>query len=82
MSAKEYRESYFASPDDLDLALGDFLDYAAARVRAVLNAEPTKIRSSPCWVWPACLVLSAFPTWCTPSTRRYVVGSWCSSRRI
>ena len=40
MSAKEYKEIYFESPDDLDLALGDFLDYAAAQVSTVLHAEP------------------------------------------
>jgi len=39
MIAEEYKESYFESPDDLDLALGDFLDYAAARVSSVLTAD-------------------------------------------
>ena len=39
MSAKEYKEIYFESPDDLDLALGDFLDYTAAQVSSVLHAE-------------------------------------------
>lgn len=37
MSGKEYRESYFESPEDLDLALGDFLDYAAGRVTSLLT---------------------------------------------
>ena len=38
MAAEEYRESYFASPEDLDLALGDFRRAVADRVRAALAA--------------------------------------------
>ena len=36
MAAAEYRESYFASPDDLDMALGAFRQATADRVRALL----------------------------------------------
>lgn len=39
MSKTEYRESYFESPEDLDLKLEeDFLEYAVSRVRTVLHA--------------------------------------------
>jgi hypothetical protein len=37
MAGKEYKESYFESPEDLDLALSDFLDYASSIVLSVLN---------------------------------------------
>ena len=38
MAGIEYRDSYFESPDDLDLKLeADFAEYAAGRVRAVLQ---------------------------------------------
>ncbi len=37
MAAEEYRESYFASPDDLDLTLGDFRRATADRIRALLT---------------------------------------------
>ncbi len=37
MAAVEYRESYFESPENLELKLeGDFLEYVAGRVREVL----------------------------------------------
>jgi hypothetical protein len=37
MAGKEYRESYFESPEDLDLALSDFLDFAAGLIISVLT---------------------------------------------
>jgi len=41
IAAEEYRESYFASPDDLDMVLGDFRQATADRVRAALTAPTT-----------------------------------------
>ena len=39
MAEAEYRESYFAAPEDLELKLEDeFLEHAAARVRCVLDS--------------------------------------------
>jgi len=38
MAAQEYREAYFAAPDDLDDACSEFLDYCAERIRAVLDS--------------------------------------------
>ncbi len=39
MGKTEYRDSYFESPEDLDLKLeDDFLEHVAGRVRAVLTA--------------------------------------------
>ena len=37
MSAQEYRDSYFESPDDLDPALGESHEYIVGRVTAVLQ---------------------------------------------
>lgn len=37
MGAKEYRESYFESPEDLEIALGDFLRFAADKVAGHLG---------------------------------------------
>jgi hypothetical protein len=40
MASTEYRDSYFESPEDLELKLEDqFLDYVAGRVREVLTAR-------------------------------------------
>lgn len=36
MAGEEYRDSYFASPDDLDLVLSDFRQATADRVRSLL----------------------------------------------
>jgi hypothetical protein len=41
IAAEEYRESYFAVPDDLNMVLGDFRQAVAARVHAVLAARTT-----------------------------------------
>lgn len=41
IAAEEYRESYFASPDDLDMVLGDFRRATAERVHAALTAPTT-----------------------------------------
>ena len=39
MAGAEYRESYFAAPEDLELKLEeDFLDHVAARIRHVLDS--------------------------------------------
>jgi hypothetical protein len=38
MSQKEYKESYFECPEDLDLSIGDFLHYVAGLVKPTLNA--------------------------------------------
>lgn len=37
MAAEEYRESYFGSPEDLDMVMGDFRRVVADRVRAALT---------------------------------------------
>lgn len=42
MGGKEYRESYFESPEDLEIALGDFLRFAAGRVTDHLGADHHK----------------------------------------
>ena len=39
MAAHEYRESYFESPEDLELALEDFLEYLKDTLTTVLNSE-------------------------------------------
>ncbi len=40
MAGDEYREEYFASPDDLQLKLqAEFPEYVAQRIRAVLTAD-------------------------------------------
>jgi hypothetical protein len=40
IAGTEYRESYFESPEDLELKLEeDFVEHAAARIRAVLTSE-------------------------------------------
>jgi hypothetical protein len=40
MAADDYREEYFASPEDLDLKLeAEFADYVAARVRRTLTED-------------------------------------------
>jgi len=41
IAAEEYRESYFAAPDDLDMVLGDFRQATADRVRTALTAPTT-----------------------------------------
>ena len=38
MASLEYREEYFASPEDLDLACSEFLGSCAERVQVVLDA--------------------------------------------
>lgn len=38
MAAHDYREEYFADPDAMDMALAEFADYEAERVRAALTA--------------------------------------------
>lgn len=38
MAAHDYREAYFAAPEDMDLALADFADSVAERVREALIA--------------------------------------------
>jgi len=40
LAADEYREEYFASPDDLNLKLqAEFAEHVAARIRATLTAD-------------------------------------------
>lgn len=40
MAAQEYREAYFESPEDLEMALQhEFVDFAAARLRETLTAQ-------------------------------------------
>ena len=39
MAAQEYRDSYFESPEDLESAMGDFLEFAANRLRHVLASS-------------------------------------------
>ena len=39
MAAQEYRDSYFESPEDLESAMADFLEFAADRLRQVLASS-------------------------------------------
>ncbi|MFH1745474.1 MAG: DUF1788 domain-containing protein [Planctomycetota bacterium] len=39
MAAEDYRDSYFASPDDLEMALSGFLDQAALQLKSALQDE-------------------------------------------
>ena len=41
MTNHEYREAYFEQPEDLELALVDFSDFAAERVRQALSQQET-----------------------------------------
>jgi len=44
MARQEYRESYFRNPDDLHMALSEFRDYLAERLRSVLSpADATTV---------------------------------------
>ena len=49
MAAQRHREEYFASPDDLSLALRDFASTLGDRVRAELEADGTWVRRSVSW---------------------------------
>ena len=48
MSAQEYRESYFESPEDLELALKDFQAFVADQVVAVLSGEQADEKTVVC----------------------------------
>lgn len=39
MAASEYRESYFETPEDIEMALEDFVESVAENVRAVLGSS-------------------------------------------
>jgi hypothetical protein len=39
MSANEYRESYFESPEDIELALDDFLAHLAEQAQTIFNGK-------------------------------------------
>ena len=39
MAAEEYRDSYFASPNDLEMAMPGFLDQASMRIKSALQDE-------------------------------------------
>lgn len=45
MAAEDYRESYFQSPDDLEMAMSGFLDFVSARVKSALEDEAADVNT-------------------------------------
>ncbi|MBI4819694.1 MAG: hypothetical protein HY791_25700 [Deltaproteobacteria bacterium] len=50
LAADEYREAFFATPEDLQMKLdAAFSDYVAECIRSVLGRRDVGARMAPCW---------------------------------